>query len=87
MFFFSSPLEPAVVDRWSKFQKPKIFTRLFLLLRRMAGNAQAAVGSAVNSAVTKAQSAAAQAAAQAAAKEVEKQFSNAFGAALGGRKR
>ena len=59
---------------------------LFLLLRRMAGNAQAAVGSAVGAAVNKAQSAAVQAATQAAAKEVEKQMSNAFSAALGGRK-
>merc|ERR1719357_1751903 len=58
-----------------------------LIPSRMAGNAQAAVGTAVGAAVKQAQSAAAQAAAQAAAKEVEKQLSNAFVAATGGRKK
>merc|ERR1719167_1882693 len=58
-----------------------------LIPSRMAGNAQAAVGSVVGTAVKQAQSAAAQAAAQAAAKEVEKQLLNAFVAATGGRKK
>lgn len=71
---------------WYTFKNSRIFSpslsllRPWIIYRRLAGGAQAAVGAAVN----KAQSAAAQAAAQAAAKEVEKQFSNVLGAALGG---
>jgi hypothetical protein len=53
--------------------------KLFTLLRRIAGGAQAFAGAAVQ----KAQGVAVQAASQAAAKEVEKQFTNVLGSAFG----